>query len=190
MVAAVVVMVASPAIDLLLWNSQKQNNRSCLPLTAADFFFPGMPNRVHTSGVGEQFTHNWYFLICCCCCHFIINRSASPGSGYHQQQMVDGSNATAMASQHSPSLNSSSHTMRSGSLTRPMSPSPSLTSDKVEQDFQVKKKNEANDDWVRDYLSERNECHLNSGSAGAGRRRAEETSTIVRLCVTLRRLPF
>lgn len=80
----------------------------------------------------------------------------APSPGYQQQggvgmggvqqqqlggmggQMVDGSNTTlASLHQHSPSLNSSSHTMRSGSLTRPMSPSPSLTSDKVEQDFQV-----------------------------------------------------
>ena len=100
-----------------------------------------------------------YSLICCCCCcccFCVWIRAPSPGyqqqggmgmGGMQQQQqqlggggghMVDGSNTTlASHHQHSPSLNSSSHTMRSGSLTRPMSPSPSLTSDKVEQDFQV-----------------------------------------------------
>jgi len=90
---------------------------------------------------------------------FLCVRIRAPSPGYQQQggmgmggmqqqqqlgggggggHMVDGSNTTlASHHQHSPSLNSSSHTMRSGSLTRPMSPSPSLTSDKVEQDFQV-----------------------------------------------------
>lgn len=42
---------------------------------------------------------------------------------------------------HSPSLNSS-HTGRSGSLPRPISPSPSLTSDKLEQDFQDRQERE------------------------------------------------
>lgn len=48
----------------------------------------------------------------------------------------DGGNTPANLPAHSPSLNSS-HTTRSGSLPRPASPSPSLTSDKNEMDFQV-----------------------------------------------------
>lgn len=53
-----------------------------------------------------------------------------------------GGGAMAPASAlHSPSLNSS-HTGRSGSLPRAISPSPSLTSDKLEQDFQDRQERE------------------------------------------------
>lgn len=68
------------------------------------------------------------------------HRSASPGTmvdgGSGGGSGVGGGNIVSGSAIHSPSLNSS-YTNRSGSLPRPISPSPSLTSDKLEQDFQV-----------------------------------------------------
>lgn len=57
----------------------------------------------------------------------------SPGLGPGTDGGTSNSTSATLPA-HSPSLNSSH---RSGSLPRPLSPSPSLTSDKNEQDFQV-----------------------------------------------------
>lgn len=60
-------------------------------------------------------------------------RSVTPGLGPGTDGGTSNSTSATLPA-HSPSLNSSH---RSGSLPRPLSPSPSLTSDKNEQDFQV-----------------------------------------------------
>lgn len=108
---------------------------------------------------------------------FYFFRSVSPGVG-----VVDGGQTTTLPA-HSPSLNSS-HTTRSGSLPRPLSPSPSLTSDKNEQDFQVRENKKAMQILQGTFIF----TAWLTGSTGT-RGRGEETSTaVVCLRVTLRGL--
>ncbi|XP_046655109.1 calcium-dependent secretion activator-like isoform X6 [Daphnia pulicaria] len=67
-----------------------------------------------------------------------LPRSVSPGLGPGTDGGTSNSTSATLPA-HSPSLNSSH---RSGSLPRPLSPSPSLTSDKNEQDFQEREEEE------------------------------------------------